>query len=215
MGPKNIDLLLEHGLIANFDDIFTLKKGDLLGLPRFAEKSADKLLGSIEERKKISLPRFITSLSIPNVGEETAEDLALKFGTIENLEHAELPELENISGVGGVVAQSVLDWFAEKENKELVRKLLRHVHVLHETKKHGPAPFAGKRFVITGTLPTLSRDEAAQKIKDLGGDVSSAVSSNTDFVVAGEGPGSKYDKAKELGVEIIDEEELLRLLKKR
>ncbi len=211
MGPKNIDLFLEHGLIVNFDDIFTLKKGDLLTLPRFAEKSADNIIEAIKLRKEILLPKFITALSIPNVGEETAEDLAMKFGTIENLEESKIDELENISGIGETVAQSVFNWFGEKENKDLVRRLLTHVTILRPQRKKN-TPLSGKSFVLTGSLSTMSRDEAKQKIKDFGGDVVGSVSSNTDYVVAGAEPGSKYDKAQELGVEILDEDEFLRMM---
>jgi len=211
MGPKNIDLFLENGLIVNFDDIFSLEKGDLLALPRFAEKSAENIIEAINARKEISLPRFITSLSIPNVGEETAEDLAEKFGTIENLEKATIEELQNINGIGGTVAESVVGWFTEKENKELVRRLLGHVTVLRPQKK-GNIPLAGKSFVLTGTLATMSRDEAKAKIKELGGDVVGSVSKNTSYVVAGTEPGSKYDKAQELGVEILDEGAFLNII---
>lgn len=213
MGPKNIDLLLENGLITNFDDIFSLKRGDLLSLPRFAEKSADNLLEAIEEKKNIPLSRFIVSLSIPNVGEETAEDLAERFGELENIEKAAEEELENISGIGGVVAQSIFDWFHEEENTELVRRLLKHVRVSSPQKKHSSLPLAGKSFVLTGTLSSMSRDEAKQKIKDRGGDVVGSVSKNIGFVVAGADPGSKYDKAQELGVEILDEDAFLALMK--
>jgi len=212
MGPKNIDLFLEHGLIVNFDDIFSLKKGDLLTLPRFAEKSAENIIDAIQARKEISLPRFITALSIPNVGEETAEDLAEKFGTLENIENATKEELENISGIGGVVAESVYQWFREKENKDLVRRLLKHVTILRLHKKKA-TPLSGQSFVLTGSLSSMSRDEAKQKIKDLGGDVVGSVSKNTSYLVAGEDPGSKYEKAQELGVEILDEDEFLRLVK--
>ncbi len=215
MGPKNIDLLLENGLITNFDDIFSLKRGDLLSLPRFAEKSADNLLQAIEEKKSIPLSRFIVSLSVPNVGEETAEDLAEHFGTLEKIENAKIEELENISGIGGVVAQSVFDWFREKENKDLINRLLRHISLSRfdlDSEKRVTFPLAGKSFVLTGTLATLSRDEAKKKIKDLGGEVVGSVSKNTSFVVAGENPGSKYDKAQELGVEILDEEKFLEML---
>jgi DNA ligase (NAD+) len=214
MGPKNVDLLLEQGLITNFDDIFSLKRGDLLSLPRFAEKSADNLLSAIEEKKSISLSRFIVSLSIPNVGEETAEDLAEHFGGLVNIEEATAEELENISGIGEVVARSIFEWFREKENKDLVKRLLHHVEILGGQKKNKRAlPLAGKSFVLTGTLSSLSREEAKEKIKDLGGDVVGSVSKNTGFVVAGENPGSKYDKAIELGVEILDEEEFLKMVR--
>jgi DNA ligase (NAD+) len=210
LGPKNIDALLEYGLIANFDDIFSLERGDLLSLPRFAPKSADNLLSAIEEKKSIPLSRFIVSLSIPNVGEETAEDLAEHFGELEHIEKADVKELENISGIGAVVAQSIFDWFREKENTELVKRLLHYVKILHPQKKK-EAPLAGKSFVLTGTLSSMSRDEAKAKIKALGGEVVGSVSKNTSFVVAGENPGSKYDKAKKLGVKILEEDDFLNM----
>lgn len=210
LGPKNIDLFLEHGLIANFDDIFSLKRGDILSLPRFAEKSADNLLSAIEEKKNIPLFRFLVSLSIPNVGEETAEDIAGHFGTLEKAQQAKLEELEKISGIGDVVARSVFDWFHDKENKNLVERLLHHVKILPQEKKKN-LPFSGKSFVLTGTLSVLSRDEAKKKIKSLGGHVANAVSKNTDFLVAGENPGSKYGKAQELGVKILNEKIFLSL----
>lgn len=213
MGPKNIDVLLEHGLITNFDDIFSLKKGDVLSLPRFAEKSADKLLLSIQEKKTILLSRFIVSLSIPNVGEETAEDLAEHFGDLKHITKATAEELENISGIGGVVAQSIFDWFRDTENKELVERLLKHVLITSAVKKEkSELPLAGKSFVLTGTLASMSRDEAKKKIKNLGGEVAGSVSKNTGFVVAGENPGGKIGKAQELGVDVLSEEEFLKLL---
>lgn len=203
LGPKNIDLLMEHNLIANFDDIFTLKVGDLASLPRFAEKSAENLIKAIDARRAISLPRFLVSLSIPNVGEETAEDLAGYFGTLERIENASEEELVGIYGIGEIVGRSVFAWFREHENKELVKRLLRHVHV-RKTEKTGKLPLAGLSFVFTGTL-SIPRDDAKKKIKALGGDVNSSVSKNTSYCVAGENPGSKYDEAKKLGVKIIDE----------
>lgn len=212
LGPKNIDAFLEAGLIVNFDDIFSLKKGDIMTLPRFGERSAENIISAINERKRISLPRFVTALSISNVGEETAEDLAEKFGTIAKIEEADLEELQNIPGVGGVVAESVYEWFREKENKDLVRRLLKHVEIERVAKKKH-TPLSGKSFVLTGTLKTLSRDEAKAKIKSLGGDVVGSVSKNTSYVVAGSDPGSKYDKAQELGIAILDENEFLKLLR--
>ncbi len=211
LGPKNIDVLLENGLIVNFDDIFSLTKGDVLSLPRFAEKSADNLLKAIEEKKNVLLSRFIVSLSIPNVGEETAEDMAEHFGTLESIEKASIEELENISGIGGVVARSIFDWFREKEHAKLVRRLEEHVRILPAPKKKREAlPLAGQSFVLTGTLSSMSRDEAKKKIKTLGGEVVGSVSKNTSFVVAGENPGSKYEKAQELGVEVLGEDAFLR-----
>jgi DNA ligase (NAD+) len=213
-GPRIIDALLDNGLIVNYDDIFTLKKGDLLSLPRFAEKSVDNLLKSIENSRKVSLNRFIVSLSVPQVGEETAIDLAKKFGTLEKIRNAEVLELQKINGVGDVVGQSVFDWFSDKENSKMVDRLLKQVNI--ESIKAGAekkGKLFGKSFVITGSLSSMSRDEAKDKIRALGGDISESVSSKTSYLIVGENPGSKFDKAKELGVEILDEEKFLKLIK--
>jgi DNA ligase (NAD+) len=212
-GPRILDVLLDDNLISSYDDIFTLKKGDLLSLPRFAEKSVDNLLTSIENSRKVSLNRFIVSLSIPQVGEETAIDLAKNFGTLEKLRNAGVEELQKINGVGDVVGKSVYDWFSEKENKKLVDRLLKQVtieSVKIEEKKSGK--LSGKSFVITGTLSEMSRDEAKNKIRALGGDISESVSSKTSYLVFGENPGSKFDKAKKLGVEILDEKKFKKII---
>lgn len=218
LGPKVIDALLQAELIASYDDIFTLKKGDLLTLERFAEKSADNLLGSIEKAREVTLPRLIIGLSIPNVGEETAYLLAQNFQfSIFNLQNAKKEELEKIEGIGPIVAQSIVDWFADKENQKLLSKLLKQIKVVN--RESSPSTGSGqkskifeKTFVLTGTLSSMSRDEAKEKIRALGGNVSSAVSKETDYVVAGENPGSKYEKAIELGVKILNEEEFQNLL---
>jgi DNA ligase (NAD+) len=214
MGPKTIDLLLEHHLISSFDDIFTLKKGDLLSLPRFAELSADNLLEAIEKARTVELARFIVSLSIPQVGEETAIDLAGYFGSIARLRKATPEKLMEVSGVGEVVAQEVAAWFADSQNAELLEKLLAEVTISNPKKiaAKTQGSFSGKTFVLTGTLSSLSRDDAKEKIRARGGDVSSSVSKKTDYVVVGADPGSKYDKAIELGVEILDEQKFLNLL---
>jgi DNA ligase (NAD+) len=210
-GPKIIDALLENGLISNYDDLFTLKKGDLLSLPRFAEKSVDNLLASVERSREITLARFIVSLSIPQVGEETAIDLAKHFGNLEKIRSAKVEELEKINGVGDVVGKSLYEWFSVKENSRLVDRLLKHVKIIH--KKEQSLRFSGKSFVITGTLSSMSRDEAKEKIRSLGGDVSESVSSKTTYVIAGENPGSKLDKAQKLGVKVLDEEKFKELMK--
>jgi DNA ligase (NAD+) len=216
-GPKVIDTLLDNNLIATASDIFTLEKGDLLALPRFGEKSVDNLLKGIEVAKKVTLPRFIFSLSISQVGEETAYDLAEKFGTIENIRNARYEELEAIDGVGEVVAQSIVDWFADKKNQKELNHLLEVVNVekvdvskTEQIKSSGV--FAGKTFVLTGTLETMSRDDAKALIKKNGGKVSGTVSKNTSYVVAGDNPGSKYDEAVNLGVKILDEKSFLNLV---
>jgi DNA ligase (NAD+) len=213
-GPKVIDQLLGAQLIASFPDIFTLKRGDLLNLPRFAEKSVDNLLAAIEQSRKVSLARFLVALSIGQVGEETAEDLANHFKTIEKIAVAGLEELEKIEGVGGVVAASVYDWFRQPENKKLLRELLREVKIAKVVvSEAAPRPLKGQSFVLTGTLASMSRDEAKAAIKRLGGEVSSAVSKQTTYLVAGAGPGSKYDKALSLGVAVLDEAQFQKLLK--
>lgn len=210
LGPRIIDVLLEENLISSFDDIFTLKRGDLLALPRFGEKSVDNLIASIEKGREVTLPRFLVGLSIPQVGEETANDLARHFGSLEKLEKATLDELRNLEGVGPIVAESVSNWFKDPLNKKLVKKLGEQVTVKAAVTKS--QKFAGKAFVLTGSLKTMGRDEAKEKVRALGGDVSGSVSSKTAYVVAGESAGSKLDKALELGVKIITEEEFLEMV---
>ena len=215
LGPQIIEKLLEHNLISEFDDIFTLKKGDLLELEGFAEKSADSLLTEIENAKKVELAQFLISLSIDQVGEETAYDLAEYFGTLKNIQNASKEELEGIEGIGGVVAHSIFNWFKDKNNKALIKRLLRYVKI-HEglafVQKYEGKAFVGKTLVLTGTLSGLSRDEAKSKIRSLGGNISSAVSKETDYVVVGENPGSKYDDAQKLSIKILNEDEFIELI---
>lgn len=215
LGPKIIDQLLEVGLISNYADIFTLKKGDLLSLPRFAEKSADNLISSIEQVRKISLEKFIASLSIPLVGEEMAIDLAKNFKTIEKLQSVSFEELDAIEGVGPKVAESIVSWFKDAQNQKTL-KGLEEVGVRIESQTvevNKIQKLSGKIFVLTGSLNSMSRDEAKEKIRGLGGDVSGSVSPQTDFVVAGESPGSKYERAEELGVKILNEKDFLEILR--
>ncbi len=213
LGPKNLDLLLDAGLISSRADIFTLKKGDLLQLPRFAEKSADNLLAAIEKRRAIPLDRFIVALSIPEVGEETARDLATHFRTIDALAEANIAQLEALDGIGPRVSASLVKWFKDTHNKKVLRDLLAQVRPEALSQKAKNRKFSGLTFVLTGTLPTLSRDEAKAKILALGGKVSSSVSKNTNYVLAGESAGSKYDEAQKLGVPIISEGEFLKMEK--
>ena len=215
MGPKVIDALLDNGIIANIDDIFTLKKGDLLELPRFAEKSVDNLLESIDNSKEVTLPRFLVGLSIDHVGEETSVLFADKFGSLNNVIEAKLEELENVHGIGEVVAKAVYDWFRVSANKKLIERLLGHLEIqkYKAVRIKQNNKISGKTFVLTGTMESLGRSDAKQKIQNMGGKVSSSVSSNTDFVVAGEKPGSKEEKAHELGVKILDEKAFSRMLR--
>lgn len=212
LGPKIIDVLVDNGIISHRADIFNIKKGDLLALPRFAEKSALNLLESIEKARHITLSRFIVSLSIPQVGEETAYDLARVFGSIEKLSSATLTELESIDGIGSNVASSVVEWFVDKEHQKLLSLLLKEVVIEKEVQKASNV-LSGKTFVLTGTLETLGRDEAKQKIKSLGGSVSGSVSKATSFVVVGENPGSKLTEAQKLGIKTLSEKEFLDLIK--
>jgi len=213
LGPKNLDLLFEYNLIQTPADIFTLKKGDLMILPRFAEKSVDNLLASIEKSREVTLPRFITALSIDGVGEETAILLTKKFDSIEKIKKAKVSEMEAIHGVGGVVARSVYDWMHNNIHLQMLDNLLAQIVVKSEKSEVKSKKLEGKVFVLTGGLPTLSRDEAKKMIRDVGGNISTSVSSKTDFVVAGNDPGSKFDKAVELGVKILNEKEFLKLVK--
>jgi len=210
LSHKQIEVFLEKGLIEDVADIFTLKKGDLIELERFGEKSVDNLLSSIEESRKVSLARFLVTLSIDTVGEETAIDLANHFGTLEHIREATLLELQAVDGVGDVVAESIYNWFKDKKNKNLLIKLLKEITV--KEGKGTKEKLSGKTFVLTGTLSSMSRDQAKEKIRSLGGNISSSVSKKTDYVLVGSDPGSKYEKAQELGVKILNEQAFKKLL---
>ena len=212
LGPKIINQLMEAKIISNFDDIFTTKKGDLETLERFGEKSIDNLLKAIEKSKSVTLARFIASLSIPQVGEETARDLARHFKTAEKFAEAGINELEVLNGVGPIVARSIVDWFADKENKKLFNRLLKQVNIAKEVVERQSGKLVDTSFVLTGALEKMSRDEARDKIRLLGGEVRESVSKNTDYVVAGAEPGEKLDKAKSLGIKVLDEKGFLELI---
>jgi DNA ligase (NAD+) len=216
LGPKIITQLMDKEIISNFDDIFTIKKGDLEVLERFGEKSISNLLGAIEKARDVTLGRFIASLSIPQVGEETARDLADHFRTAENFRQAKLAELISIPGIGEVVARSIANWFADKENRKLFNRLLKKVRLAPvKNKVLTPSPLRGKSFVLTGTLEKMSREEAKEKIRVLGAEVRESVSNNTDYVVAGNEPGEKLAKAKELRIKVLDEKAFLALLENK
>lgn len=214
LGPSTVDALLEKGLVERASDFFTLKEGDLLTLEGFAEISAKKLIESIKKvAKGAPLSRVVTALSISQVGEETAILLAQNFKTIDDIAEASEDDLAAINGIGPIVAKAICDWFREKENKKLIQELKRHMRIESE-KVSGKRdlPLAGKTFVLTGSMASMSRDEAKEKIRALGGDVSSSVSKKTSYVVAGDEAGSKLDKARELGVAVLSEREFLKLL---
>ncbi|MEN9405247.1 MAG: ligase [Candidatus Parcubacteria bacterium] len=213
LGKEQVKLFLEEGLISDFADIFTIEKGDLMSLPRFAELSADNLIKAIETSKKVPLSRFLVSLSIPHVGEEIAIMLADAFGTLANIQKSSEEKLSAIEGIGPIIAKSVRGWFDDDTNKELIEKLLQHVKIQSPEKPKGNSQqLKALTFVLTGTLSTMSRDEAKDLIRARGGKSVGSVSKNTDYVVAGDAPGSKYDEAVKLGVKVISEEEFKKLL---
>lgn len=212
-GVKIVEQLVNAGLIKDAADLFTLTVGDLEELERFGEKSARNLVEAVSAAKSVTLARFINALGIPQVGEETAEDLAEHFLTLEKFMAANYDELREINGVGEKVAKSIVEYFKEKKNLDYIEKLLKNGVVIKKQKHESKAgKLSGQTFVLTGTLARMSRDEAKEKIKSLGGDVNESVSKNTTAVIAGESPGSKYDKAKDLGVKVLSEEEFLKII---
>ncbi|MFH0857728.1 MAG: NAD-dependent DNA ligase LigA [Candidatus Magasanikbacteria bacterium] len=208
LGKKIVEQLVEEGIIQNIADIYTLTKGDLEPLERFGDKSAQNLIDAIELSKKTTLGKFIFALGIPHVGEETAIRLAEHFHTLEKIMEASKEEFAEVNDVGVSVAESLYSFFREKENKELIQSLRDngvYIQKAKQTKTKGT--LQGKTFVITGTLSTMTRDEAKDLIRKHGGEVSSSVSKNTTYLLAGENPGSKYDNAKKLNIPILTEEE--------
>ncbi len=212
LGPKIIEKLMEQEIISGLDDIFKIKKGDLTDLEGFQEKSIDNLLQAVEKARSVTLTRFIAGLSIPQVGIETARDLAKHFQTAEKFASAKEEELQALDGVGPIVAHAVTSWFADTENKKLFERLLKEVRIEKMEKVSISQKLAGQKFVLTGTLETMSREDAKEKILSLGGEVSSSVSKNTNYLVAGNEAGEKLRKAEELGVKILTEKEFLKMV---
>ncbi|MCL4391717.1 NAD-dependent DNA ligase LigA [Patescibacteria group bacterium] len=224
LGPKILDTFMDEGLIADAADIFELKEGDIEALPRFGEKSAENIVREVGEKKKVVLSRFLYALGILHVGEETASLLAQaisksKFQISKPINVGEaaksfsLEELQALPDIGPIVAKSIYDWFRSAKNKKLMEKLEKAgVEIEHQKRAAQAERLKGKTFVLTGTLSSMSRDEAKDKIRERGGDVSETVSKTTTSVVVGENPGSKYDKAKKLGVRILNEEEFRELI---
>ncbi|OQX83417.1 MAG: DNA ligase (NAD(+)) LigA, partial [Candidatus Latescibacteria bacterium 4484_7] len=215
LGTKTVEAMVDRGLITSVADLFRLKKDDLLTLEGFADRSAEKLLESIERSKEITLARFIYSIGIRNVGEHVSKLLADHFGAIERLMNATEEELTKLGEIGPEVSRSIVTFFAEERNRRLIDELLQlGVRIKPPAKTAGPMPLEGKIFVFTGSLDGFSRSEAKQLVESLGARVASSVSKNTDYVVAGADPGSKYERAKALGVAIIDEVEFRKLVGK-
>lgn len=212
MGDALVSQLTERGLVKNVADLYKLTKTDLLSLERMGDKSAQNVLDELENSKKLPLERVIYGLGIRMVGERTAQFLAEHFGSMEALESAGVEELQNVNEVGPRIAESIVEFFGIPANRKLVDRLREAGLTLAGPKKERGTKLAGKTFVLTGTLPTLTRDEAKKMIEDAGGKVTGSVSKKTDYVVAGADAGSKLDKAKELGVEVIDEKAMTKLL---
>jgi DNA ligase (NAD+) len=212
MGESLVNQLADRGLVKDVADIYSLDEAKLLSLERIGKKSADNLLRQIEASKKLALERVILGLGIRFVGERTAELLAEHFGSMDAFIKANFDQLQQVTEVGPRVAEAITEFFSEPRNRELVERLRKAGLRLEGEKKQRGTKLAGKTFVLTGTLPNLSRDEAKKMIEDAGGKVSGSVSKKTDYVVAGTDPGSKLDKARELKVSVIDEDGLTRLL---
>lgn len=211
LGEKNVEALVDAGLVKDIADIYTLSVDDVLKLDRFAEISAKKLIDAIQDKKHPSLERFIMGLGIRHVGAQTAVDLADRFQSIERLQAATIEELASVDGIGTVVAESIVAWFADEDNVELLKKLKRVGVSPQYHKKSGK--LAGMNFVVTGTLESMSRDMAADKIRELGGTFQTSVAKDTTYLVAGGKVGaSKLKKAEDYGTKIINEKELLELL---
>jgi DNA ligase (NAD+) len=215
LGDKLVDQLVDAGIVRTPADIYKLGVAKLAALERMAEKSAANVHAAIEASKDTTLGRFIYALGIRNVGEVTAKDLARHFGSLDNLLEATVEQLQETPDVGPVVAESIAAFLRERHNREVIEQLrAAGVHWKEgERAKAAPAgPFAGKIVVLTGTLAAMTRDEAKERIESLGGKITGSVSKKTDYVVAGEEAGSKLDKAKELGVAVLDEKAFLKML---
>ena len=224
LGPKIIDRFMDEGLVNDAADFFYLKEGDIAALPRFGKKSAENIIREIELKKKISLSKFIFSLGILHVGEETAS--ALEKHTFEKHGKIEQPkdllkifartsreELQEIPDIGPKVAESIYGWFREKRNETLLKKLGEAgVSMFSNLQRAAKGRLAGKIFVFTGTLRSMERGDAKEKVRSLGGEVSESVGKKTDYVVAGDAPGSKYEKAKKLNISVISEGDFLKMI---
>ena len=216
LGPKILRRFKDEGLITDAADIFTLTKEDIAVLERFGEKSAENIVAEIKNKRKISLSKFLWALGILHVGEETARDLAQNFGTLDKLVHSvekNISEIDSIENIGPAVLKSLHDFFTDKSNLNFIEKLKKNGVVVEKMEKIKAGKFTGFQFVLTGTLSTMSREIAKERILALGGKVAGSVSQNTSYVVAGEEAGSKLTTAQKLGVKVLSEQEFQNMLK--
>jgi DNA ligase (NAD+) len=214
LGDVLVDQLVTRGMVKSVADIYDLKPNQLLELDRMGEKSAEKLLRNIEASRKQPLPRVLNGLGIPFVGERTAQILADTFGSLDAIMSADEEKLQEAEEVGPKVSESIRQFFHERRNRELVERLRQAgLTFEHTVRKKSGGPLSGKVFVLTGTLPNLAREEAKERIESAGGKVTGSVSKKTDYVVAGSDPGSKLDKARQFKIPVVDEAELLAMLK--
>lgn len=215
LGEKIIEQLVDKGLVKDYADLYALTLEDLLTLERMGEKLGGNILAALQRSKKTSLDRLIYALGILHVGEHIAKLLVREFSTLEELSRASMEKLKTISGIGDEIAASIVQFFKQKDNQKVIRKL-KELGVEYPSQLPQVPPtlrkLEGKIFVFTGTLKTLSREEAESRVESLGGQASSSVSKKTDFLVAGEDPGSKYEKAQNLGVKILTENEFLKMM---
>ena len=211
LGPQIVNALLDNGLIKDFADLYTLKEEQIASIERMGKKSAQNLINSINNSKSAGLERLVYALGIRNIGEVAAQALAARYQTLDALMLAKREELCEIQDFGEITADCVVDFFSHEHNVELCNKLISLGLNTSSTFVALDNRFEGLTFVLTGTLPSMSRDTASAMIKDRGGKVSGSVSSKTSYVLAGEDAGSKLVKAKSLGITIIDEEEFLKM----
>ena len=213
LGPQVVELLLNNGRISGIADLYSLKAEDVADLDRMGEKSANNLINAINASKSRGLEKLLYALGVRQVGEVAAEEIARKMRTVENLFAATYEDFVAISDIGDITARELLEFFSEESTKTLISKLQELGVDTNAKSEERSDKFAGLTFVLTGTLPTMTRDEASAIIKKMGGKVSGSVSKKTSYVVAGEEAGSKLTKAKELGVPVIDEAALLEMCK--
>lgn len=215
IGPSIIEQLYNLKMVKTPADFYKLTQQDFMMLDLVKEKSAFNMYNSIQKSKNRSLGKFVTALSIRHVGKETANIIANEFKTLDNIKNASLEDLANIEGIGEKIAQSIYDFFKDSKNIELLKDLSNCGVIPSESTKNTSNEFEGLTFVLTGTLQSMTRDDASAKIKEMGGKTSSSVSKKTSYVIAGENPGSKFDKATSLGVKILNEDEFKELLNQK